>query len=86
METKIFKYSDFDNEDMTIVDKYEDIYFEDYYYNDKTKKFYFDDGCDYKELYINFDRNKHAFVNMIDVDFNTVKVYYNVFKNVRGFD
>ena len=85
MEMKYIQYDELNNEDMTIIDKYDNYEFDDYYYNDKTDKFYADNGAEYRELYINFDRNGNAFINVLDKHYKPVKLYINKFKRIRDF-
>ena len=73
-------YSEFNDEDLTIVDKYKDYEIEDYYYNSNTNKFYYDTGVGYKELHINYTRKHSAFVNIQDKNNKFIKVFYNEFK------
>ena len=81
-----YDYADFDDEDMIQVNQYNEHEFVNYYYNDKNNKFYFDNGAEYRELYINIDRNENALVNMMDINNIRVKVYYNKFKKMYGFN
>ena len=80
-----FDYDKFNNEDMMKVDKYNEYEFEDYYYNTKLNRFFMDTGVNYKELHTNITKNGLAFVYMVDIANNRVKVYYNKFKKMYNF-
>ena len=62
--------------------KYNEYEFEDYYYNTKLNRFFMDTGVNYKELHTNITKNGLAFVYMVDIANNRVKVYYNKFKKM----
>ena len=79
-----YNYSDFDDEDIMIVDEYNEHEFENYYYCISKNKFFFDTGVQYKELYTNYDRNDLAYVNIEDKNQNNVQIYYNKFKRIHN--
>ena len=83
---KYIDYSDINNSDMIIIDQYNDNEFEDYYYNISTNAFYYDTGVNYKELHINNDKNNQSFVNMINTNDKSIRLYVNKFKRLYDID
>ena len=83
---KYIDYSDINNSDMIIIDQYNDNEFDNYYYNISTNAFYYDTGVNYKELHINNDKNNQSFVNMINTNDKSIRLYVNKFKRLYDID
>ena len=81
IEYKYFEHSDFKDEDMIKVEQYNQHKFKNYYYNIKTDKFYLDNGIRYRELHVNYLKNRLACVRMNDINRYSVNVLYSVFKD-----
>ena len=78
-----YDYADFDDDDIIVIDDYNGREIEDYYYDMLTEKFLFDTGVNYRELHVNFDRNRYAFVNVKDVENKRVRISINKFKRIH---
>ena len=84
-EYNYFEYDELNNEDMIVVNEYNKYEFKDYYYNPDTDKFYYDTKENYKELHINHNKNGVIFVNMIDINNKSIRVYIKKFKKMYNF-
>ena len=78
-----YDYADFEDDDIIVIDEYNGREIEDYYYDMLTEKFLFDTGVNYRELHVNFDRNRYAFVNVKDVENKRTNIYINKFKRIH---
>ena len=79
----IIEYDD-KPDDLIPVDHYNNHVFEGYYYSPENNKFYFDTGVNIRQLHVCFDDNI-AFVWVKDVNKKRVKICYNKFKRIYGF-
>ena len=65
-----------------VVNDYGKYVFEDYYYDEQTDRFYFFNGIQYRELYINEDKNGSKYVWMNTTENKHIKVCYSKFKKL----
>ena len=78
-----YDYADFEDDDIIVVNEYNGHEIDDIYYDMLSEKFLFDTGVNYKELHVNFDRNRYAFVNVKDVENKRTNIYINKFKRIH---
>ena len=84
----VYEYFDtLDDEAIEVIDYGKNHVFEFYYYSGKDDAFYFFNGVKYRKLHVNImKKTQVAYVIMLDINNNLVKVCINKFKKIYGIE
>ena len=81
-----YEFRDDIPEEAVVVNDYGVPSFEDYFYIPEENEFYFFNGVQYRRLHVIECRNGSLYVNMLNTEGKSVKVFLAKFRRLYGFD